>query len=147
MIYELYKDELKKVWVRNSYTVKADSIEEAIDKIIDDEGTDHEDFICNTGELVEPSKNKATLEIYDLKDNLIYDNKVKIMTKEKLIKEIESQKFPKIWRKGQSVFNYIDNVYGVARNIQFGYGIDCFYNDDCIDDFINKAVELINNGN
>lgn len=69
------------------------------------------------------------------------------MTKEDLIKEIESQEFPKEWRKGQSVFNYIDAVYGVARNIQFEYKIDCFYNDDYIDDFINKAVELINNGN
>lgn len=68
------------------------------------------------------------------------------MTKEELIKEIESQEFPNNWRKGQAVFNYIDAVYGVARNIQFGCGIDCFYNDDYIDDFINKAVELINHG-
>lgn len=70
-----------------------------------------------------------------------------MITVEELKKEISEIEFPKNWRKGQSVFNYIDNVYGVARNIQFGYGIDCFYNDDCIDDFINKAVELINNGN
>ena len=70
-----------------------------------------------------------------------------MITVEELKKEISEIEFPKNWRKGQSVFNYIDNVYGVARNIQFGYGIDCFYNDDYIDNFINKAVELINNGN
>lgn len=67
------------------------------------------------------------------------------MTKEELIKEIESQEFPNNWRRGQSIFNYIDAVYGVARNIQFEYGVDCFYNDNCIDNFIDKAVELINN--
>ena len=70
-----------------------------------------------------------------------------MITVEELKKEISEIEFPKNWRKGQSVFNYIDAVYGVARNIQFEYRIDCFYNDKYIDDFINKAVELINNGN
>lgn len=70
-----------------------------------------------------------------------------MITVEELKKEISEIEFPKNWRKGQSVFNYIDAVYGVARNIQFYYGIDCFYNDDNIDDFLDKAVELINRGN
>ncbi|MGM9533552.1 hypothetical protein [Intestinibacter sp.] len=69
------------------------------------------------------------------------------MTKEELIKEIESQEFPKNWRKGQSIFNYIDSVYGIARNIQFEARVDCFYNDNNIDKFLDKAVELINHGN
>ena len=68
-----------------------------------------------------------------------------MITIEELKKEISEIEFPKNWRKGQSVFNYIDNVYGIARNIQFEYGVDCFYNDNCIDNFIDKAVELINN--
>ena len=63
---------------------------------------------------------------------------------EELKKEISEIEFPQNWRKGQSVFNYIDNVYGIARTIQFKYGIDCFYNDDNIDEFLNKAVEMIN---
>lgn len=67
-----------------------------------------------------------------------------MITVEDLKKEISEIEFPKNWRKGQSVFNYIDNVYGVARTIQFKYGIDCFYNDDNIDEFLNKAVEMIN---
>ena len=46
---------------------------------------------------------------------------------------------PKQWRKGQAVFNYIDKYYRVARNIQFEDGVDCFYNDDVIDEFIEKA--------
>ena len=70
-----------------------------------------------------------------------------MITVEELKKEISEIEFPKNWRKGQSVFNYIDAIYGVARNIQFEYGIDCFYNDDNIDDFLDKAVELINRGN
>ena len=70
-----------------------------------------------------------------------------MITVEELKKEISEIEFPKNWRKRQSVFNYIDNVYGVARTIQFKYGIDCFYNDDNIDEFLNKAVEIINHGN
>lgn len=69
-----------------------------------------------------------------------------MITVEELEKEISEIEFPKNWRKGQSVFNYIDNVYGIARTIQFKYGIDCFYNDNNIDDFLNKAVEIINYG-
>lgn len=70
-----------------------------------------------------------------------------MITVEELKKEISEIEFPKNWRKGQSVFNYIDNVYGIARTIQLKYGIDCFYNDKYIDDFLDKAVELINHGN
>lgn len=70
-----------------------------------------------------------------------------MITVEELKKEISKIEFPKNWRKGQSVFNYIDNVYGIARTIQFKYGIDCFYNDNNIDEFLNKAVEIINHGN
>lgn len=43
---------------------------------------------------------------------------------------------PSCWRKGQSVFNVIDETWGVAREVQFVDGIDCFYNDDAINDFI-----------
>lgn len=42
-------------------------------------------------------------------------------------------------RKGQAVFNYIDETYGVARDVQFEDGIDCFYDDSKIYDFIEKA--------
>ena len=70
-----------------------------------------------------------------------------MITIEELKKEISEIEFPKNWRKGQSVFNYIDNVYGIARTIQFKWGIDCFYNDNNIDEFLNKAVEIINHGN
>lgn len=48
---------------------------------------------------------------------------------------------PSCWRKGQSVFNVIDKVFGVARTVQFEDGIDCFYNDNNIDKFIEKSFE------
>lgn len=48
---------------------------------------------------------------------------------------------PKWSRKGQFVFNYIDQKYNVARDVQFGDGIDCFYDDDCIETFIIKCYE------
>lgn len=51
---------------------------------------------------------------------------------------------PKEWRLGQFVFNYIDEKYGVARIVQFQDGIDCFYINDKIDDFINACYKYIN---
>lgn len=48
-------------------------------------------------------------------------------------------------RLGQSIFNYVDLNFGdMARHIQFDLGIDCFYNDDIIDQFVDTVVELYN---
>ena len=44
---------------------------------------------------------------------------------------------PKEWRDGQFVFNYIDSVYGVARQVQFDDKVDCYYLDKNIDEFLN----------
>lgn len=45
------------------------------------------------------------------------------------------------WRLGQSVFNLLDTAqYGhLSRIVQMDYGIDCFYDDDKIDEFIERA--------
>lgn len=50
---------------------------------------------------------------------------------------------PDNWRKGQKVFNYIESKYKIARIVQFDCGIDCFYRDDLIDKFLEKAYELL----
>lgn len=50
---------------------------------------------------------------------------------------------PDNWRKGQKVFNYIESKYKIARKVQFDCGIDCFYRDDLIDKFLEKAYELL----
>lgn len=59
--------------------------------------------------------------------------------KKNILKELENK--PEEWRKGQFVFNYIDHVYDVARTVQFGRGIDCFYDDSKIDAFIEACWE------
>lgn len=70
------------------------------------------------------------------------------MTKEEFISEIwENVKMcPKIWRKGQAVFNVIEERYGeVAREVQFIDKVDCFYVDEDIDTFIDCVWKRISN--
>lgn len=50
---------------------------------------------------------------------------------------------PKELRDGQYVFNYINEHYDVARTVQYVDGIDCFYNDNEIDKFIEVCYERI----
>lgn len=66
------------------------------------------------------------------------------MTYEDFITELWARVYdcPKEWRRGQSVFNVIDDVWGVAREVQFD-GCDCFYNDSIIQEFIDKCWEKI----
>jgi hypothetical protein len=52
---------------------------------------------------------------------------------------------PKKWRDGQFVFNHIDVEYGVARSVQFIDGVDCFYDDSKIEEFITRSYEYIKN--
>ena len=72
-----------------------------------------------------------------------------MITKQQLTAELDKflEEKPKTWRNGQAIFNYVDMKYNVAREAQFRYGIDCFYNDEKIDVFIDKCVELINQQN
>lgn len=50
---------------------------------------------------------------------------------------------PKDWREGQAVFNYVDQVYSAARDAQFDYSVDCFYDDSKIDAFIETCAKII----
>ena len=67
------------------------------------------------------------------------------MRKEDLKKEIDEmiKSKPSNWRDGQFVFNYINAEYGVARDVQFIDGVDCFFIDEKIDEFIEKCAERI----
>lgn len=64
---------------------------------------------------------------------------------EKFVKEVmdEAEKRPEFIRKGQAVFNYVDEFYGVARTAQHKHNIDCFYDDSKIDDFLKICYNLI----
>lgn len=53
--------------------------------------------------------------------------------------EIYSVPIPPNWREGQFVFNRVDELYGVARAIQFIDKVDCFYDDSKIDEFIQRV--------
>lgn len=65
------------------------------------------------------------------------------MTFEEFVSDIKTkaEKDLKSWnlRLGQSIFNTVDEEYGVARIVQFEDGIDCFYNDDKIEDFLKAS--------
>ncbi len=65
-------------------------------------------------------------------------------TVQNLKEEIFSIEKPKDWRLGQFVFNMIDQLYGIARHIQFVEKVDCFYDDSKIDIFLEKAAKIIN---
>ena len=61
--------------------------------------------------------------------------------KKTIIEEVELTR-PKSIRKGQAVFNYVDEKFGLARKIQYDYNIDCFYNDLKIDAFLKILYKL-----
>jgi hypothetical protein len=73
------------------------------------------------------------------------------MTFKELLEEIDVallDREPHI-REGQFVFNYIERKYGnVAREVMDIDGVDCFYRDRDIDEFL-KCVDkrLSSNGN
>lgn len=68
------------------------------------------------------------------------------MTVDEFKAKIYSIEKPSNWRKGQFVFNTIDQLYnGLSRTVQFKDGIDCFYQDSYIDDFINACYNRYGN--
>lgn len=50
---------------------------------------------------------------------------------------------PKEWRDGQFIFNFIDSEFGIAREVQFNDCIDCFYNNDKIEQFLVASYKRI----
>ena len=49
---------------------------------------------------------------------------------------------PQYIRRGQSVFNATEEIYGgIAREVQFNDRIDCFYDDSQIEAFLESAYQ------
>ena len=73
--------------------------------------------------------------------NLIFNN----MTYNEFVSDVLSlvDECPRSWRRGQSVFNVVDAKYGVARTVQFIDGVDCFYDNEQIEQFLLKAYERL----
>lgn len=73
-----------------------------------------------------------------------------IDTKEVFLRKIyeEAKKTQPTQRKGQSIFNATELLYQVGRVVQMHNGIDCFYDDNKINQFLDLAydtyVETIN---
>lgn len=71
------------------------------------------------------------------------------MRKSDFLKEINMaiNDRPRHWRCGQAVFNYIDSKYGIAKEIQYSKGINCFYDDGNIGAFVDAAYDILSSGN
>ena len=68
--FNLYADELTPTWYRYHYTVEADNIEEAVQKIIDCEVE-----FYDSEQLLTFSEQPTKIEIYDdLTDELLYES-------------------------------------------------------------------------
>lgn len=66
------------------------------------------------------------------------------MTLEEFKAKIYSIEKPSNWREGQFVFNTIDQLYnGLSRIVQVNDGIDCFYDDSKIDQFISACYDKL----
>ena len=78
MKYNLYKDSLMKVWVRDHYEIEAESLKEAIDQINDGfvEYVDSDVLWDDFQDIVNVSENgyNPTEIIYDENDNSIWAN-------------------------------------------------------------------------
>ena len=57
------------------------------------------------------------------------------------------KQYPKRWREGQKVFNAAEEVlfektneqHNIAREVQFDDRVDCFFDDEKINEFLNKC--------
>ena len=76
--YNLIRDDLVSIWRRTKCTVKANSLEEAIELVKNEDYDDCEsEFIYETEELIDPKNNDgcATIEIFEKDtDNILYSN-------------------------------------------------------------------------
>jgi hypothetical protein len=71
------------------------------------------------------------------------------MTKEEFIKQVTEiadrwcRNYPDL-RRGQAIFNFVDENFGsVARKVQHSDNVDCFYDDDLIDEFFDHCWEYM----
>jgi len=69
---------------------------------------------------------------------------IEALTKKEFFSKINEaiKQMPSNWRKGQKVFNAIDAIFGVAREVQFHHKVDCFHNDENIETFKEKSYEI-----
>lgn len=54
-----------------------------------------------------------------------------------------AKEYPSYIRKGQGIFNAVDELTGVARVVQFDDHIDCYHNDENIDAFLEASWKRV----
>ena len=71
--------------------------------------------------------------------------KEKRMTKQELIDEIKIAlaNKPSYLRKGEFIYNYIDETYNVADDVRLKDFVSCFFDNDSIDKFLECASKRI----
>lgn len=70
------------------------------------------------------------------------------MTKEEFLDNINNlvDECPRIWRRGLSVFNVVEALYGkIAKEVQLIDKVDCFYEDGNIDEFLDCVWKRLKN--
>lgn len=75
--FTLIRDELVRVWQRETYEVEAESLEEAIDLVKNEDGNciDFE-IIYESIERIDPNnEDRSTVEVYNESMKLLYQNK------------------------------------------------------------------------
>lgn len=76
--FDLIRDDLVSIWRRTRCTVKANSLEEAVELVKNEDYDDCEsEFLYETEELIDPKNNDgcATTEIFKTNiDNILYSN-------------------------------------------------------------------------
>ena len=55
-----------------------------------------------------------------------------------------AKEYPLYIRKGQGIFNAVDELTGVARAVQFKDHIDCYHNDENIEAFLKASWKRVN---
>lgn len=68
------------------------------------------------------------------------------MTYAGFVQQVQNQTelFPESWRLGQKIFNAVEALFeGLGRDVQFGDGIDCFYDDNQIGNFLTAAYDRL----
>ena len=77
-----------------------------------------------------------------INNTLLWKNKERIILRDTIISDAKRlMEIHPEYRYGQSVFNIVDQYIGLARTVQFCDGIDCFYDDEKIDAFIEKVID------
>lgn len=72
--FRLIRDDHVKIWKRTYFDVNAQSLEEAVELVKQEDGEGiHSELLYETEEILDPT-NEATIEIMDEHNNIVFSN-------------------------------------------------------------------------